>query len=110
MSSLSAVLDTLSARELFDVLPVAAASTAQFVESDQTHRWESLDGDPREVEEIVSAPALSAGVTYWVKDALHALVLRQLARAEASPAEVLWDLETEQYVVMVTHSMSSVRE
>ena len=106
MPSLSAVLDTLSASELFHVLPVAASPTAPLVESDQAHRWESLSGDSRQVEEILGAPDLRAGQTYWVQDPLHALVLRQIARAEAAPAEVLWDLQTQQYVVMVTSSLS----
>jgi len=106
MPSLSTALDTLSTSELFHVLPVTASSTAPLLESDHAGRWEPLSGDTRQVEEILSAPALRAGRTYWVEDPLHALVLRQIARAEAAPAEVLWDLQTQQYAVMVTSPLS----
>lgn len=96
--------------ELFDVPPVAATRTAELADLEQVHRWESLSSDRRDAQDIVSSPALRKGVTYWVKGALHALVLRQAARSEGQVAEVLFDLRMEQYAVMAATAMSPTWE
>ena len=44
---------------------------------------------------------LLARTAYWVSDALHALVLRNAARQRAHAAEAIWDLNLDQYVVLV---------
>ena len=97
--------ESMSTTELFQVLPVAAVHTAAIVKTDQIHRWELLPGDLGDLTDRITNPALSAGTTYWVKDPLHALVLRDAARRGGHAAEALWDIATQQYAVFVAASM-----
>ena len=97
----------LDVTELFDVLPQTTMHAGWIGEPDQVDRWETLNGDHRSAEEIVTNPALQAGTAYWVHDVLHALVLRNAARHQQRNAEALWDTRFEQYAVLVTHCMPS---
>ena len=105
MSLSVTVFDSMSTTELFQLLPVTSMRTALIVEADQIHRWELLPGDLWDLADRITDPALSAGTTYLVEDALHALVLREAARRSGHAAEVLWDLATQQYAVLVAASM-----
>lgn len=101
MNRSTTVLDALTTSELFEVLPTTEARTALVTTPEQLPRWESLNGDHRDVTEIVTSPRLRAGTTYWVEDPLHALVLREAARREGHAAEVLWDMGMAQHAVLV---------
>ena len=101
------VLQTLSPKELFNVLPTTIMLTAPLTGPDQLPRWEALNGDHREAQEILSVPGLRSGTTYWVQDPLHALVLRQAAWRGQHAAEVLWDLAVQQYAVLVADTMAN---
>jgi hypothetical protein len=91
----------LDASELFDVLPETITPAAWIGDPGRIDRWEALNGDNRDIEEIVTSPDLLAGTAYWVHDALHALVLRNAARQQDRAAEAIWDLDLNQYVVLV---------
>ncbi|MGV8965357.1 MAG: hypothetical protein ACOH2F_03685 [Cellulomonas sp.] len=91
----------VDASELFEVLPEMTADAAWIGDGGRVSRWEVLNGDSRDIEEIVTNPGLLAGTAYWMRDALHALVLRNAAREQARAAEAIWDLDLEQYVVLV---------
>jgi hypothetical protein len=91
----------VEASELFDVLPETTTHAAWIGDPGRIDRWEVLTGDNREIEEIVTNPNLLAGTAYWVHDALHALVLRNAARQQERAAEAIWDLNLDQYVVLV---------
>ena len=91
----------IDASELFNVLPEITIHATWIGDPDQIDRWEVLNGDDRDIEDIVTNPDLLAGSVHWVHDALHALVLRNAARHEERVAEALWDLALAQYVVLV---------
>lgn len=97
--------DSMSTTELFQVLPVASMRAALMVEAGQVGRWELLPGAPGDLADRITNPSLSAGTMYLVSDALHALVLRDAARRGGHAAEVLWDVATQQYAVLVPVSM-----
>ena len=91
----------LDTTELFAVLPEASMRASWIGNPDQIDRWETLNGDERDIKEIVTNPVLLAGTAFWVENALHALVLRNAARQEERLAEVMWDLGMERFMVLV---------
>ena len=98
---MSFTLFDLDPSELFEVLPELTTQAAWIGDASRIDRWEVLNGDSRDIEEIVTNPLLLAGEAFWASDGLHALVLRNAARHEERAAEAIWDLALQQYVVLV---------
>ena len=98
---MSFTLFDLDPSELFEVVPELAMQAAWIGDADRVDCWEVLNGESRDIEEIVTNPALLAGTAFWLRDPLHALVLRNAARHQGRAAEAIWDLNLEKYIVLV---------